>query len=137
MSGLGQAMWRQAERDLAHAEASLAHGHHDWAVLAAQQAAEKALKAVLLAAGRAAPPVHARDRLFDLLVAQGLAETGERAALSEALPALMQGWAVARYPLAGLDVAPADLITRAQAEVALAQAGQVLAFARTRGIAAP
>jgi HEPN domain-containing protein len=129
-------VWRQAERDASHAAAALAAGHYDWTVYAAQQAAEKALKAVLLGAGRAAPPLHALDRLFDLLVAHGIADAAEHDALRDALSALVQGWAVSRYPLAGIEVAPADLITRGQAEAALAQAGQVLAFARAKGAGA-
>ena len=38
-------LW-QAERDLNHARNSRANGDHEWACFAAQQAAEKALKAV-------------------------------------------------------------------------------------------
>lgn len=38
----------QAERDLAQAESSRRQGHHEWACFAAQQAAEKAVKALNL-----------------------------------------------------------------------------------------
>ena len=38
----------QAERDLEHSRASARDGRHEWACFAAQQAAEKALKALLL-----------------------------------------------------------------------------------------
>jgi HEPN domain-containing protein len=41
----------QAERDLAHARNARASGDHEWACFAAQQAAEKALKAVIFAKG--------------------------------------------------------------------------------------
>ena len=37
---------RQAEADLEHAQASLEHGDFEWSCFAAQQAAEKAIKAV-------------------------------------------------------------------------------------------
>ncbi|MEM1945238.1 MAG: HEPN domain-containing protein [Nitrososphaerota archaeon] len=37
---------RQSVRDLAHAEASLKRGHYEWACFAAQQAAEKTVKAL-------------------------------------------------------------------------------------------
>jgi HEPN domain-containing protein len=137
MSGLGQAMWRQAERDFDHARASLAGGHADWAVYASQQAAEKALKAVLLAAGRPAPAVHALEQLFEALQRHGLATEAEGSALREGLSALVQGWAVSRDPLAGIDIAPADLITTRQAEAAIAHAEAILGFARSRGIEAP
>jgi HEPN domain-containing protein len=37
----------QTQGDLDHARADLAHGFYDWACFSAQQAAEKAVKAVL------------------------------------------------------------------------------------------
>jgi len=37
---------RQALRDLEHAEAALKYGHYEWACFAAQQATEKAVKAL-------------------------------------------------------------------------------------------
>ena len=37
---------RQAEKDLAHARLSLDNGDYEWSCFAAQQAAEKGLKAV-------------------------------------------------------------------------------------------
>jgi HEPN domain-containing protein len=135
MSGLGQAMWRQAERDPAHAGRSVAGGDLEWATYAAQKAAEGALKAALLAAGRPAPAVHALERLFDALVGHGLAAEAERAALQPAMSSLTQGWAISRCPLAGIGIAPADLVTRGQAEAAIDHAEAVLAFARSRGAA--
>jgi HEPN domain-containing protein len=39
--------FRQAERDLQHARNSRRDGQHEWACFAAQQAAEKAIKALL------------------------------------------------------------------------------------------
>jgi HEPN domain-containing protein len=136
MSGLGDAMWRQAVSDLAHARRSLDAGDHDWTVFAAQQAAEKGLKAVLLAAGRPAPSVHPLTVLFDDLVRHGLAQPSERAPLEPAMAALIQGWAMARYPLAGIEIAPTDLITRDQAVAALGHADAILGFCRSRGVGA-
>ena len=43
---------KQAERDLEQARASMRDGRHEWACFAAQQAAEKAAKAVHLAKGQ-------------------------------------------------------------------------------------
>lgn len=134
MSGLGGAMWRQAVSDFAHASRSLEGGDHDWAVFAAQQSAEKGLKAVLLAAGHPAPSVHPLTMLFDELVRHGLARAEERAPLGPAMTALIQGWAMARYPLAGVDIAPTDLITRDQAVSAIGHAEAILGFCRSRGI---
>ena len=44
----------QAEKDLAHAEAARGDGSHEWACFAAQQAAEKAVKALHLGLGQEA-----------------------------------------------------------------------------------
>ncbi len=44
----------QAERDLEQARSSQAEGRHEWACFAAQQAAEKAVKALHLALGQEA-----------------------------------------------------------------------------------
>jgi HEPN domain-containing protein len=38
--------FRQAQLDLAAARSAREHGHHEWACFAAQQAAEKAVKAL-------------------------------------------------------------------------------------------
>ena len=46
--------FRQAERDLEQAHASARDGRHEWACFAAQQAAEKAVKAMHLASGQEA-----------------------------------------------------------------------------------
>ncbi len=44
--------FRQAQRDLEQARLSMQAGHHEWACFAAQQAAEKAVKALHLALGQ-------------------------------------------------------------------------------------
>jgi HEPN domain-containing protein len=46
--------FRQAERDLEQAESSRRDGRHEWACFAAQQSAEKAVKALHLALGQEA-----------------------------------------------------------------------------------
>lgn len=129
-------MWRQARRDIEVAGAALGNGFFEWTVFASHQAAEKSLKAVLLAAGDPAPPLHNLDRLFGALVAAGAATPEEQAGLKQALLALTQGWAVSRYPLAGVEMAPADLLTEADARAALTHATAVMDFARSRGIEA-
>lgn len=47
---------------------------------------------------------------------------------------LIQGWALSRYPLAGVEIAPTDLVTRQQACDAISHAETILAFCRTLGI---
>jgi HEPN domain-containing protein len=48
MTNRAQDWFSQAQRDLLHAEDSRRSGHHEWACFAAQQAAEKAVKALHL-----------------------------------------------------------------------------------------
>lgn len=43
--------WEQAARDLAHARHALDDADYEWAAFAAQQSAEKALKALVMALG--------------------------------------------------------------------------------------
>jgi HEPN domain-containing protein len=57
---------KQASRDLEHAEGSLKLEHYEWAVLAAQQGAEKAVKAVFYKLG-ADPWGHSIFKLMEKL----------------------------------------------------------------------
>jgi HEPN domain-containing protein len=134
MSDLVTAMWRQAMRDLDHARSDLAAAYHEWSAYSAQQSAEKAMKAVLLAAGRTAPQIHGLNRLMDALVGAGLATPDDKRALQKDLSALDQIYGIACYPVADIAVAPADLIDADQAEAAIASAERLLTFARSRGI---
>jgi HEPN domain-containing protein len=130
MSKLARAMWRQATHDLDHARRSLGGGDHDWAVLAAQQSAEKALKAVLLAAGLRADATHNLGGLYDALIAAGVGSPAVRAALTPHLSFLTLGFGFARYPNADIAEAPADLVVREQAERAIAGAEAIMVEAR-------
>jgi HEPN domain-containing protein len=134
MSDLARAMWRQSLRDLEHARKDAADGFFEWAAYSAQQAGEKAVKAVLLAAGADAPRVHSLNALFDAAIGAGLATAAEKAALQEALRALDIAFAIARYPRADLELAPADLVGEKEAREAIAAAQRVLGFARSRGM---
>jgi HEPN domain-containing protein len=134
MSSFARALWRQAQHDLGHAHRAQAMGDFDWAVLAAQQAGEKALKAVLVFAGRRAeltPSLgHSLGGLFDALVAAGIATREDRKALNEALSFLTLGFSFARCPNAELGEAPVDLVTTEQAATALRAAAAILAACR-------
>jgi HEPN domain-containing protein len=129
MSEFAKAMWRQARRDIGHASRAMAQGDHDWACLAAQQAAEKALKAVLLVAGRPALPQHNLNRIFDALVGAGVADAQAKAQLQRHLTYLTLAFGFSRYPDAQTESAPADLVTQDQAEQALHGAEEILAYA--------
>jgi len=56
----------QAERDLAHAQSDLEHGFYEWACFSAQQAAEKAVKAVFQQMGAEAWGHSVADLLQEL-----------------------------------------------------------------------
>ena len=134
MSDLVTAMWRQAVRDLEHARSDLASAFYEWSAYSAQQAAEKGMKAVLLAAGRSAPQIHGLNRLLDALVGADLATPAEKQVLQKDLSMLDQIHGIARCPLVDIAVAPADLIDADQAQAAIAAAERLLDFARSRGI---
>ena len=130
MAGLAKAMLRRATHDLDHAGRALADGDFDWACLAAQQAAEKALKAVLLHAGLPANPQHNLSRIFDALVGGGITDPGAKAALQDHLSFLTLAFTFSRYPDEVVATAPADLVTAEDAQRALTAGKAVLAAAR-------
>ena len=113
--------WRQAERDLSHARHSLEAGDHEWACFAAQQAAEKAIKALyqrlhMEAWGHvvhrlleALPPEHRPDAI--------LVDAGRR---------LDRFYIPARYPNGFASGAPGDFFTEADARSAIADAEAIL-----------
>ena len=101
MSGrdvLARTWFDQARADLAAAEDSAATGHHEWACFQAQQAGEKALKAVLYAQGRTSIVTHSLRRLVREHAATdvGFADLDDHARL------LDQHYIPTRYPN-GLD----------------------------------
>lgn len=130
MSQLAKAMWRQALHDLDYAAKSVAGEDYDWACLAAQQAAEKAIKAVLLLSGLRADPPHNLPGLFDALVGAGVTDRATRARLHPALVSLTLAFAVLRYPNMDMAIAAVDLILASQATQAIEAAKEILAEAR-------
>lgn len=115
------AAWlRQSVHDLAHAQAALAAGTHDWACLAAAQAAEKAIKAVLLAYGGRVLGIQNLLLLLDR--ARQEAGVPVDAALTDDARTLMQALAVLSGQCTYNGIAPYELTTRAQADGAIAAA---------------
>jgi len=112
----------EAKADLRHARLSLSGGSHNWACFAAQQAVEKALKALMMGAKRRrASHVYDLTRLY--------AEVEEELVLptevTQKLGELSSYYTMARYPNAGLN-RPSTGIGRAQAEEAIALAEKVV-----------
>lgn len=117
--------WAQSSRDLAHARHSLAGEDYEWAAFAAQQAAEKALKAVVLA--------HGGDPWGHLTT--GLAEALPPAIavppdVLDAARRLDKHYIPARYPNGFAEGYPGKLYTRGEAEQAVADATIVTEFCR-------
>ncbi len=110
----------EAKADLKHGEASIRIGDYNWACFAAQQAAEKALKALILHVHGEYPRGHDLVKLYSR-VKEG-AQLSLR--LSD-LSRLSAYYTQARYPNAGLE-SPSKEITKEQAEEAVNAARVVI-----------
>ncbi len=120
-------LWRewldQAERDLRLAT-EIQASYPESSVFSAQQAAEKAAKALWIAQDRGTPPrTHAVDRL--------LGDLGAPAELVEAGSRLARSYVMSRYPDAASG-APFRLIAIEDAAARLANAEQVLEWVKDR-----
>ena len=110
----------EARADLRHAEASKRIGDYNWACFAAQQAAEKALKALVLHVLGEYPRGH------DLVKLYRRVREFVKLELSEgSLARLSAYYTQARYPNAGIE-RPSEEITREQADEAVAVARGVV-----------
>ena len=117
----------QALRDLEQAEDSRRDGHHEWACFAAQQAAEKAVKARHLHHGQEAGG-HVIARLLTELpdavtVPEALIETGR---------VLDNFYIPARYPNSHAEGAPFEHYGPLQSDEAIRYAGAIIEFARSQ-----
>ena len=119
----------QAEHDLRHARRALDAGDHDWACFAAQQAAEKAVKALHLAHGQEAWG-HAVQRLLRDL------PTPPPDTLIEKGRSLDTFYVPARYPNGHFAGPAFEYYGPLQSEQALRHAGDIIAFVR-QALAAP
>ncbi len=116
--------WKQALADAEHARYALKAGHYEWACFAAQQAAEKALKACLNRLGKAA------YGYVLLRLLQGIRESGVEvpADLEDAAKILDKFYIPTRYPNGLAEGAPTEFYTRQEAENAIGLAEQILRF---------
>ena len=118
---------RQADADLRHAGNARDHDTHEWACFAAQQAAEKSLKAILLSRGEDAWG-HTVTALL------GLVTTAEQAGeeLITCAKSLDKHYIPTRYPN-GFDTgAPVDFYTKKDSEDAIRCAETIITFARSQ-----
>lgn len=116
---------RQADADFRHARRARDHGAHEWACFAAQQAAEKALKAVILSRG-----ADAWGHTVTALL--GLVTTAERAGeeLITCAKSLDKHYIPTRDPNGFDSGAPVDFYTRKDADDAILCAERLIGFAR-------
>lgn len=124
MTPRAQAWMRQARNDLEAAHVTASRGFHAQACYLAGQAAEKALKALLLAMGITPPYSHSLERLVELLHSQGL-ETS--AFMDLHLKPLTRMNSDSRYPQG--DEAPVDLFDARDSQQALDTAEAVVRLA--------
>jgi len=117
----------QAERDMEQAEDSRAAGRHEWACFAAQQAAEKAVKALHL---------HLGQEAWGHVVARLLVELPESvevpSELVERAKVLDNFYIPARYPNGHPEGAPFDHYGVLQSGSAIEHANAILAFVRAQ-----
>ena len=115
----------QAERDLEQARSSQADGRHEWACFAAQQSAEKAVKALHLSRGQEAWG-HVIARLLQELplpVPQDLQDKGK---------VLDNFYIPTRYANGHPDGAPFEHYGQIQSGEAIRYAGEILDFVRAQ-----
>jgi len=113
----------QAGGDLEHARSDVERGFYDWACFSAQQAAEKATKAVFQKMGAEAWGHSVADLLEELSLSHPVSE-----ALKDAALELDKVYIPARYPNAHPSGSPRRRYTRSEAQRMVAHAEQIIRF---------
>lgn len=113
----------QARRDFEHAQNDVASGFFEWACFSAQQAAEKAIKAVFQKMGADAWGHSVADLITEL---GKLHPTPQ--AIGESALALDKAYIPSRYPDAHPSGSPYSRYTRTEAERMVTDAEEVLRF---------
>lgn len=116
----------QAERDLDHAKAARDDGAHEWACFAAQQSAEKAVKALHLKCGQEA---------WGHVIARLLAElppSAEAAGFIDRGKVLDNFYVATRYANGHPEGAPFEHYGTLQSDQAIRYAGEIVEFVRAR-----
>lgn len=116
--------FQQAQRDLDQAQASRRDGRHEWACFAAQQAAEKAVKAAHLAKAQDAWG-HVVARLLTELPVDVPPDLVEKARVLDAF------YIPTRYANSHAEGPPFEHYGPLQSEEAVRYAGEILRFAGT------
>ncbi|RLF63542.1 MAG: DNA-binding protein [Thermoplasmata archaeon] len=127
MANRAQDWLSQAERDLAQARNSRAQGLHEWACFAAQQAAEKGVKALHLHLGQEAWG-HVVAKLLRELP-PSIPVAGELVDKARVLDSM---YIPTRYPNSYPEGAPFEHYGPLQSEEAIRYAGEILEFVRAQ-----
>ena len=114
---------RQAKRDVAHARRAAEDEDYEWSCFAAQQGAEKALKAVYQRLGAVAWGHSVTHLLANLPAAYRPQEE-----LVERAKALDKHYIIARYPNGFEQGAPMDYYTRPEAQRSIQDAQAIIHF---------
>lgn len=117
---------RQAQRDLGHARMSASNGDFEWACFAAQQSAEKALKAVFQRLGGDAWG-HSVTGLLDAL--PGTVQVTD--AMRDSAMDLDRHYIAPRYPNSYPEGAPCDFYTPGEANRAIATSERIIRFCKS------
>ena len=125
MSDRSQDWFRQAERDLAQAEDARRAERHEWACFAAQQAAEKAVKALHLLLGQ-----ETRGQVIARLLQEFPDDIVVPVELVEQARVLDNFYIPTRYPNGHPEGAPFEHYGTIQSEKAIRYAGAILDFVR-------
>lgn len=113
----------QAEGDLEHAKSDLEGRYYDWACFSAQQAAEKAVKAVFQKIGAEAWGHSVADLLQELAQRESVPKELMQGGLE-----LDKAYIAARYPNVHPSGSPRRRYTREEAERLIAHAERIIAF---------
>lgn len=119
--------FRPAERDVQHARDALERTTFEWAAFAAQQGAERAVKAAYQRLGAEARG-HSVTQLLSLLPAPDRPDES----LIDIAKDLDKHYITPRYPNSYPEDAPMDFYTRAEAERAIAGAERILGYCKSR-----
>jgi HEPN domain-containing protein len=130
MANRAQDWFKQAERDLEQAHASKTDGRHEWACFAAQQCAEKAVKALHLARGQEAWG-HVVARLLQELPLDIPADLVEKGRV------LDNFYVPTRYANGHPEGAPFEHYGPLQSDEATRYAGEILEFVRNKMAQSP
>jgi len=127
MPSRAQDWLNQAIRDLEQAQDSQNAGRHEWACFAAQQAAEKAVKALHLHQGQ-----EAWGHVIARLLAELPASVAVPPELIEQARVLDNFYIPARYPNSHPQGAPFEHYGPLQSEAAIRYAREIIDFTRTQ-----